>query len=57
MINTKVKEELMNNIFDILSKHKLTLRDIEITSKEIIWKAEDCYYLEMNTSKKTTSEN
>lgn len=50
MIDLKVKEEIMDSIFDILSKHKLTIKDIEIISKEITWRAEGCYYLEMNTS-------
>lgn len=57
MMGTKVKDEIIDSIFDILSKHKLTLKDIEVISKEIMWRAEGCYYLEMTTSKKTTSVN
>lgn len=57
MIDVKVHEEIMDSIFDILSKHKLTLKDIQVISKEIMWRAEGCYCLEMNTSKKTTSED
>lgn len=56
MMDLKVKDEIMDSIFDILSKHKLTLKDIEIISKEIMWRAEGCYYLAMTTSKKNTSE-
>lgn len=56
MIDVKVKKEIMDSIFDILSKHKLTIKDIEIISKEILWRAEGCYYLAMTTSKKNTSE-
>lgn len=56
MIDVKVKKEIMDSIFDILSKHKLTIKDIEIISKEILWRAEGCYYLSMTTSKKNTSE-
>lgn len=56
MMDLKVKDEIMDSIFDILSKHKLTIKDIEIISKEILWRAEGCYYLSMTTSKKNTSE-
>lgn len=56
MMDLKVKDEIMDSIFDILSKHKLTIKDIEIISKEILWRAEGCYYLAMTTSKKNTSE-
>lgn len=56
MIDVKVQEEIMDSIFDILSKHKLTIKDIEIISKEILWRAEGCYYLAMTTSKNTASE-
>lgn len=56
MMDIKVKDEIMDSIFDILSKHKLTLKDMEIISKEILWRAEGCYYLAMTTSMNTTSE-
>lgn len=56
MLDVKVKDEIMDSIFDILSKHKLTIKDIEIISKEILWRAEGCYYLAMTTSMNTTSE-
>ena len=55
MIDVKVQEEIMDSIFDILSRHKLTIKDIEIISKEIMWRAEGCYYLELNTSSENSS--
>lgn len=55
MIDVKVKEEIMDSIFDILSKHKITIKDIEIISKEILWRAEGCYYLALKTSSQNSS--
>lgn len=55
MIDVKVQEEIMDSIFDILGKHKLTIKDIEIISKKIMWRAEGCYCLELNTSSKNSS--
>lgn len=55
MMDLKVRDEIIDSIFDILSKYKLTLRDIETISKEIMWRAEDCYYLALKTSSKNSS--
>lgn len=57
MMNLKVRDEIIDSIFEVLAKYKLTLRDIETISKEIMWREEDCYYLALTTSKKNTSEN
>lgn len=56
MMDLKVRDEIMDSIFEVLAKYRLTLRDIETISKEIMWRAEDCYYLAMTTSKNTASE-
>lgn len=55
MMDLKVRDEIIDSIFEVLSKHKLTIKDIEIISKEILWRSEGCYYLEMKTSSKNSS--
>lgn len=55
MMDLKVRDEIIDSIFEVLAKYKLTLRDIETISKEIMWRAEGCYYLEMKTSSKNSS--
>ncbi|MGN0606512.1 MAG: hypothetical protein ACI4JM_08325 [Oscillospiraceae bacterium] len=53
MIDSKVQNEIIERIFDVLSNYKLTLFDIENIIRGIRSRAEGSYYLEI----KNTSEN
>lgn len=57
MIDSKVQNEIIERIFDVLSNYKLTLFDIENIIREIRSRAEGSYCLEIKSPKENTIKN